>query len=114
MTPARRFAYRLALALGKANPDAMLAQLPHRVFVEWIEYTKLEPFGEERADLRAGIIASTIANCLARKKGQPAFKVKDFMPNFEPPKQKTPDELFEQVQFLNFMFGGEYVDERMH
>ena len=90
MTPARRFAYRLALALGESNPDAMLVRMPHRVFLEWIEYTNLEPFGEERADLRAGIIASTIANCLARKKGQPAFKVTDFMPRFEPPRQKTP------------------------
>jgi len=114
MTPARRFAYRLALALGESNPDAMLARMPHRVFLEWIEYTRIEPFGEERADLRAGIVASTIANCLARKKGQPAFEVKDFMPNFAPPKQKTADELFGQVRFLNFLFGGEYTDERVN
>jgi len=32
--PARRFAFRLALALGQVNPDAMLARLPQRVWSE--------------------------------------------------------------------------------
>lgn len=49
---------------------------------EWIEYYRLEPFGEERADLRAGIVASTIANCHVGKRGK-AFKPSDFMPFFE-------------------------------
>lgn len=54
---------------------------------EWIAFYSIEPFGEERADLRSAIIASTMAN-MWRGKGQRAFTVKDFMPQFDPkPKQ---------------------------
>ena len=38
----------------------------------------MEPFGPERQDLHAGIIASTIANANSKKR----FKPKDFMPKF--------------------------------
>jgi len=112
MTPARRFAYRLALALGKPNPDGMLARMPYRIYREWQTYAAIEPFGDERADLRAGIVACTIANCLARKKGKPAFKPADFMPLFEVKQDKTPDDLFKQVQMINYLFGGTFIDER--
>lgn len=89
----------------------MLAQMPYRIWLEWREYAELEPFGEVRADLRAGIVASTIANCLARKKGQPAFRVKDFMPLFDQPerRERAPEELFGQVQVLNKLFGGKVI-----
>lgn len=50
-------------------------------YSEWIAYANLEPFGEERADLRAGIVASTVANCAMGRKG-PSLKPKDFMPEF--------------------------------
>lgn len=49
---------------------------------EWMAYAKLEPFGEERADLRAGIIASVIANVNRDPKKQRPFKPEDFMPKF--------------------------------
>lgn len=39
----------------------------------------LEPWGEELANWRAGMIASTIVN-VNRKKGKPPFKPQDFMP----------------------------------
>lgn len=111
MTPSRRFAFRLAKALGQANPDAMLARLPHRIWREWQEFAILEPFGEERADLRAGIIASTVANCMARDKGQPAFKPRDFMPQFEKQEQaksKTPEH-YQQALMVTRLFGGKIV-----
>jgi hypothetical protein len=37
----------------------------------WFEYARLEPFGEERGDLRAGIIASTIANTHRDRRQKP-------------------------------------------
>jgi len=47
-------------------------------------YFKLEPFGEDRADLRAGIIASTIANVHRdSKKRRKPYTPQDFMPKFE-------------------------------
>lgn len=45
-------------------------------------YAEIEPFGEERADLRAGIVASTIAN-VNRGKNKRAYKAQAFMPRFE-------------------------------
>lgn len=50
-------------------------------------YYQLEPFGEERDDLRSGIIASTIANA-NRGKGQKPFKPSDFMPSVQEEKPK--------------------------
>ena len=52
-------------------------------FAEWMAYSRLEPWGEERDDLRMGIVASTIAN-VYRKEGKKPFKPADFMPQFEP------------------------------
>lgn len=45
---------------------------------EWIAFNAISPIGDDRADLRSGIVASVIANC-HRTKGQP-FKPVDFMP----------------------------------
>ena len=111
MTPTRRFAFRLALALGIPNPDALLAHLPYQVFRDWIQYFQLEPFGEERADLRAGIISSVVANCMARKKGRPAFRPADFMPDFER-KERTEQELWGQMMLIAKVLGGDVIDNR--
>ena len=54
---------------------------------EAMRYAGEEPYGEERADLRAGIVASTIAN-VNRGKGVRAFKPSDFMPQFGEPTDK--------------------------
>jgi hypothetical protein len=46
-------------------------------------YYSLEPFGEERGDLRAGIIASTIANRHRNPKEEKrAYAPADFAPKF--------------------------------
>lgn len=110
MTPIRRFAFRLALALGQPNPDSMLARLPQRVWSEWQEFAALEPFGEERADLRAGIVASTITNCMARKGGT-AYKPRDFMPQFVEPTQRETKtfEHYQQALMITRVFGGKIV-----
>jgi hypothetical protein len=52
-----------------------------RELSEWMAYERIEPFGEMRADLRAGIVASVVANA-NRTRGD-AFKPADFMPNFD-------------------------------
>lgn len=60
-------------------------------------YYKLEPFGEERADLRMGILASVMANAW-RGKGQKPFKPRDFMPTFDT--HKKPQSIAEQKAIL--------------
>ncbi|NIO43791.1 MAG: hypothetical protein GTO41_28715 [Burkholderiales bacterium] len=40
-------------------------------FAEWCAYQEIDPATEERADLRAAIIAATICNVLRGKKDRP-------------------------------------------
>ena len=55
---------------------------------EWMAFAGLEPFGEERADLRMGILAAATVNAMTRTKdSDPVAKAEDFMPKFDP----TPD-----------------------
>jgi len=59
----------------------MLRAMSARELDEWAAYYAVEPWGEERADLRTGILAALQAN-LWRKSGTPAVKPADFMPDF--------------------------------
>jgi hypothetical protein len=59
----------------------MLAAMDGAQFAEWMAYAGLEPFGEERADLRAGIVASTTANVWRARNKKP-LTPRDFMPRF--------------------------------
>jgi hypothetical protein len=75
----------------------LLQSIDSRELSEWMAYDQMEPFGEERADLRAGIITSMIHN-VNIVKGKPASPI-DFMPEFDrqpkkkPGKQTTEDQL---------------------
>ena len=69
-------------------------------------FAGIEPFGEERADVRAGIIASVIANVNrdAKKRSQP-FAPSDFMPFREkadatPPPPATPEDLTASLKVM--------------
>lgn len=48
---------------------------------EWQAFYDLEPFGDMRADLRAGIVASTVANVMGDPKKP--LSPSDFMPLLE-------------------------------
>lgn len=62
--------------------DGLLNELSSQQLAEWLAFFQLEPWGEERADLRAGIVASTIANVNRPAKRKKAFEPKEFMPQF--------------------------------
>jgi hypothetical protein len=87
----------------------LLSRIDSRELSEWQAYYSLNPFGPERADLRAGAIASTVANCLTDKGG---FKPSDFMPHYGP-KVEEPPKTAEQLRDIgikmNAMLGGRYV-----
>lgn len=57
----------------------LLNSLDSAELTEWMAFDSLEAIGENRADLRAGIIASTVANYGARELKKPA-RASDFMP----------------------------------
>lgn len=70
----------------------MLEELDAKTFREWMIYDSIRPFGEEAADLRAGIVASTMANLWSKKQ----FKPTDFMPVLKTATKKrrqTPEEM---------------------
>lgn len=60
-----------------------------RQMMEWFAYSSLEGFGDRRADLRMGILASLIANVHrdAKRKASP-FKPGDFMPKIREEQMK--------------------------
>ncbi|MBM3114548.1 phage tail assembly protein T [Jeongeupia naejangsanensis] len=62
-----------------ADVDALLASLPAGQLWRWMAFDELEPFGEIRADFRAGIIAASNTN-LHLPKGKKALSPLDFMP----------------------------------
>ena len=58
----------------------MLAQITYRQFIEWVVYGDLEPFDEERADIRSAHIVTALANIHRdRKKRRAPFKIRDFL-----------------------------------
>jgi hypothetical protein len=63
----RRFAYRLALRLGKPNVDAMLRSMTSIQLQEWVAFAELEPFGEDREDARIASIVRAVVNSNRKK-----------------------------------------------
>lgn len=57
----------------------LLLRLDSRELTEWMAFWQLDPWGDSRADLRAGVIASTIANVHRGADTRP-YKPMDFMP----------------------------------
>ena len=76
-----------------------------REFAEWAAFYRLEPFGEERADLRAGIVAATMANTVRdpKQRSKP-FTPQEFMPlvgaelGLGDPEEKDPEELWAKLK----------------
>lgn len=65
--------------------DQMLARLPARMLAEWMAYYTIEPFGVERGDLQAGLVAAAIYNVHRdpKRRRQP-FTPADFLLEFPP------------------------------
>jgi hypothetical protein len=66
--------------MGRVDVDAMLSELTWPQLREWMAFYELSPWGAERGDLQAAIVASTIAN-VWRAKGR-RYRVADFLPTF--------------------------------
>jgi len=74
--------------LGK-TVSQLLAEISSKELTEWMAFYSVEPFGEERSDIRAAIIACTCAQIWSKKK----LKVNDFMPKFGPKPEQSPDQM---------------------
>lgn len=73
-----------------------------REFAAWQAYYSIEPFGEERADLRQAITSALVHNSNVDGKKHKAKQVTEFMPFHEEPEPdpKGPDELYSKFMSL--------------
>ena len=78
-----------------------MAEIDSAEYSEWMAYYRLDPRGEDRADLRAGIVASTVANAARGRKSR-AFKPKDFMPDFDKAETGATDWQSQKAKFKAF------------
>ncbi len=77
-------------------------------FLRWIEWDQIVHFSlsERRADIRAGIIASTIANVNSTRR---MFTAEEFIPRFKEPAQEMTDEQMKDVCIrANAMLRGKF------
>jgi len=95
-----------------------------REFTEWIAFYNLDPFGAEREDLRAALVAATIANT-TRGDAQDPYTTEQFMPKLgerallpagdtesDMPEPITPEQGVATLEMLNAMFGGQDLRKR--
>ena len=68
--------------MGFIDVEEMLSKISAKKFIRWVAFLNIDPQGERRADLRTGIIASTLAN-INKKKDTKAYDASDFMPSFK-------------------------------
>ena len=62
----------------------LLAETTSAELSEWVAFYGLEPFGPERGDLQAGVVAATVANVNRDpKKQKKPYSAQDFMPKFK-------------------------------
>jgi hypothetical protein len=73
----------------------LLNGMDSRELSEWLAYYGINPWGPERADLRAGVVAATVANCLSDKGG---FKPSDFVPKYGPPQEFAKPKSMEELK----------------
>ena len=71
------------MRLGRTVQE-LLESVSSAELTEWYAYYAIEPFDAQRDDLRAAIVASTVANVAPRRKGSRTYKTEDFLP-YRPP-----------------------------
>lgn len=77
--------------VGTWDVDAMLADMPAKVFAEWEQFFQLEPWGAMVEELRIGQQCALLANINSTKS---RFKPEDFLTTvtYKKPEQ-TPEEM---------------------
>lgn len=80
--------------------EQLLSEISSAELTEWMTYYQLEPWGTGPDDLRAGILASTIANVNRDEKRRPQpYEPGDFIPRREEAEAEE-QSLEEQQQIL--------------
>jgi elongation factor P hydroxylase len=75
-----------------------------RELQEWQLFAQIEPFGEERADIQAALVAWTVATAAGAKN----VRLDDFLLRFEPAgRQQSPQDMLMVVEMWNEALGGQ-------
>lgn len=61
--------FRLALACGRWDVDALVAEMSPEQWGAWVAYDRLEPIGERRGDLRNAMHLAHVLRMLAAMAG---------------------------------------------
>ena len=85
-----RLARELGMTVGRLHHELDTYGGGVEELVEWMGYSKLEPFGFEVENFRSGVIAATVANVAPRGRGARALKPADFDPSGAKSSQLTP------------------------
>lgn len=99
MTELDIFRYRLALAMGRPDVADLCSSLSISQIMGWLAYYALEPWGQERADLRVGVISSMLNTALGGKRTKPEDYI---LAGQKPKRRKTPQEI---AQFMRYFDG---------
>lgn len=82
----------------------LLARIDSRELSEWMAYERISgPLGGRRTDIAAAIGASATAN--ANRSRRKPYKVTDFLPTWDRPKQ-SPEDMWSRVVAMNERMGG--------
>ncbi len=80
--------------MGELHPDALKAKLTARQWAGWRAFAAIEPFGDERDDLRSGLAAVRLLNAWSVR---PKAKLEDFLPYQRQP-EPTAEDLLRKLQ----------------
>lgn len=70
----------------------LLAEIDSAELTEWMAYYRLEPFGGQRGDFQAALVAQTVAACHGGKR-----KLGDYLLDFDGTRRKPQTEAQKQV-----------------
>jgi len=92
----------------------LLARIDSRELSEWMAFFRLEPWGTEVEDLRAGIVAATVANANRDpKKQRKPYRPQDFMPQWDRQRseEQTPEEQKRIIEMWHALLAGNATRE---
>jgi broad specificity phosphatase PhoE len=79
---------------------------------EWQEFARIEPFGEDRMDLRMAMIAYTMSTTVDYKGQRPKFD--DFLFHFwEEKEEETPEQVAARIKAAFTAYGAKPQSERI-
>lgn len=77
--PLLLFGFRLAREFKRSDVRVFLNEMSWEDFRWWLAYYEVEPWGEERDDLRAGVVASAVYNVNRSKRTDKVWNPSDFL-----------------------------------